>query len=60
MSLTLAPLLDQLNRCFSDVWCCLSDFLLSPSFCNNGKYLDYYTALTKPEKVLLLSVSFQL
>ena len=61
VSLILAPLHDQLNCHFSDVWRWLSDFLLSTSFSDNGKYLDHFTVLTKPEKVLICTiVLFQL
>ena len=61
MSLILAPLHDKLNCHFSDVWRWLSDFLLSTSFSDNGKYLDHFTVLTKPEKVLICTiVSFQM
>lgn len=61
VSLILASLPDQLNCHFSDVWRWLSDFLLSTSFSDNGKYLDHFTVLTKPEKVLICTiVSFQL
>ena len=44
VSLILAPLHDQLYCHFSDVWRWLSDFLLSTSFSDNGKYLDHFTA----------------